>query len=988
MKKTKKVFTIKQFVMYFMISIMLFQAVVFALILTLGGSIGSIAENSYQPFVKAAEGRVTDFEEQLNQVADTLISGSPSIRGKIQAVADKYGSSLYELDANQNAKVEMYQATIGDLRALTAKDSISGAFLIMDTRLEPNIQLSAVFLRKLDESTAVNALTTLLIGGDYLVSEGVTQKNIYWSQCLPMTYTDDYDFYYKTMEIANANAAVPCENLGYWSYTYSLNDNKPTVAFTLPIKDKNNKFVGVMGVETDLVYLQQQLPPTELYSSQKVADYLVTCVESADAKEGKRVFVSGDTFNTINNYSPDVEFGREKGVEGLYAFLPKGRNTSKVFATKSVLDINRYAQYNYSPWILSGVIEGKYLLSFVTKLKRDIIAAFLITMLISLLFILSFTDKMILPINQFVSTIKKIRPDNLIIPEPTRLAEINELGTSIAKLTVEISDFSKKASAIISMTGISIAAFEYDPNSELVFCTEDMFKVLGLGKQENRLYIDKSIFEKRIENVIKCPIKAGLDMVSDMRYGNEKKWLHIKTVQSNDKLIGTVRDVTAETYERDHDMLTGFLHRKPFIDRIKENFALRPPLIALMAVCKLPDLTALNTSKGSLIGDKYIKKVSEILIKLDRKVTLMSRTMGDEFTIVIEGRSAEEITRKFNGLLDEMNRTEFVDGDIVMPLNIFAGVAWYPADARSIEDLIVCAEFAANSTAPAASERNLVQVFSKEAFDISVQKHKDQARIGELLEKGAINYAYQPIIDTSTGDIYGYEALMRPDPSSGFTPGDVMGYAAEHDAFYAVERTTWLNGLKSFSEQVDCLSPKKIFVNSIPNQLLNDEDINLLETLYGDYLDNVVLEILENEQTDVNFVEKKRALKEKWNCLLALDDFGSGYANENSLLVIKPDLIKLDMDLITDIDKDADRQSLVKNMVGYAHNRNIKVLAEGIETREQMYILLSLDVDLMQGFYLAKPNEKVLESIDEKVKSEILSFDPNDMFSANVALRM
>ena len=90
-----------------------------------------------------------------------------------------------------------------------------------------------------------------------------------------------------------------------------------------------------------------------------------------------------------------------------------------------------------------------------------------------------------------------------------------------------------------------------------------------------------------------------------------------------------------------------------------------------------------------------------------------------------------------------------------------------------------------------------------------------------------------------------------------------------------------------------------------------------------------------------DFIEKKRALKDKWGCMLALDDFGSGYANENSLLNIKPDLIKLDLDLVANIDKDADRQSLVKNIVGYAHNRNIKVLAEGIETREQMNILVA-----------------------------------------------
>lgn len=205
---------------------------------------------------------------------------------------------------------------------------------------------------------------------------------------------------------------------------------------------------------------------------------------------------------------------------------------------------------------------------------------------------------------------------------------------------------------------------------------------------------------------------------------------------------------------------------------------------------------------------------------------------------------------------------------------------------------------------------------------------------------------------------------------------------------YAVEKSTWVNALKDYTKQVDCLSPKKLFINSIPNQLLSDEDLATIEKDFDGYLDNIVLEILENEQTVGDFIEKKREIKNRWNCLLALDDFGSGYANENSLLTIKPDLIKLDLDLVANIDKDADRQSLVKNIVGYAHNRDIKVLAEGIENREQMNILLSLDVDLLQGFYLAKPNETVLTAIDERIKNEIITYDPNDMFYANVALRM
>ena len=997
MQKNKRAWTIKQFVTHFMIWLMLFQSAVFAIMLTLGGSLRNIAYNGFEPFTDTVKLRADDFESKLVSAEDLLAASSSSIKDNLQSVANKYGKPISELGDNQNAKMEMYIKNADILRTLATKENISGAFLILDTRIEvekdKTVPISGVVMRKTDQATEnVNAPTMLLVGGEYLTQNDVTHKSIYWTECLQMSSYDNFDFYTKPIEIARLNNGVASENLGYWSYPYDINDGKrEVVAYSLPIRDSANQVVGVMGIEMNLSYMQLLLPFYEL-NSQGKGIYLITSAASEDASEGTRVFTSGNGFNTINNYSQDIEFSSKSNLAGVYTLAAKGKNIGKVYCTKNTLNIYKNAQYDYAPWVLSGVVESKYLLAFLNRLKWNIALAFLATMILCVLFVVKFADRLAAPINSFVDTIKKIRPDNLIRPEPTRIAEINELGTSIADLTEEISSFTKKTTAILSMTGISIAAFEYDPNSNLVFCTEDTFNMFGMYHKENELFMDKAAFNSRMIPMIK-EIKADIDVISPVKAGVDVKWLHIKTVESDGKIIGTIRDVTEETiekqqreFERDHDPLTLFLNRQPFIDQLTRIFNVKAVNFALLAVCKLPDLSALNTRYGSIMGDKYIKSISEVLGSLDKRTATMARTLGDELAFMIEGRSVDEITMQFNDLLDKLNTTSFKEDDVEMPHNIFAGVAWYPNNAKTVEELLSYAEFASKS-ASEFSGRNLVQQFSPEAYKEYLNKQKKHAVIAEMLEKYEINYAYQPIIDTSNGEIYGYEALMRPK-AEGITPGDVMEYAASNDAFYAVERTTWLNALKGFSQQVDFLSPKKVFINSIPNQLLIDQDIAILEEKYKNYLDNVVLEILENEQTDNDFIEKKRALKEKWGCLLALDDFGSGYANENSLLTIKPDLIKLDLDLVANIDEDSDRQSLVKNIVGYAHNRNIKVLAEGIETREQMNILLSLDVDLMQGFYLAKPNEVTIESIDPKVKEELTSFDPNDMFTANVALRM
>ena len=159
--------------------------------------------------------------------------------------------------------------------------------------------------------------------------------------------------------------------------------------------------------------------------------------------------------------------------------------------------------------------------------------------------------------------------------------------------------------------------------------------------------------------------------------------------------------------------------------------------------------------------------------------------------------------------------------------------------------------------------------------------------------------------------------------------------------------------------------------------MLSEDELRELEENYGEFLSSVVLEIIENEQTNNEVMQHKKQLIEKWNCLLAMDDYGSGYSNDNTLLSLKPDIIKLDIEMITGIETDNDRQTLVKNIISYAHQRNIMVLAEGIETTKQLKSLIEYGVDLLQGFYLAKPDFDAVEQIDEAKKDEIINYRNN-----------
>ena len=146
----------------------------------------------------------------------------------------------------------------------------------------------------------------------------------------------------------------------------------------------------------------------------------------------------------------------------------------------------------------------------------------------------------------------------------------------------------------------------------------------------------------------------------------------------------------------------------------------------------------------------------------------------------------------------------------------------------------------------------------------------------------------------------------------------------------------------------------KLFLNSIASSSLTDEDVAEFKAQFAELQNNLVIEITEEEEIDREALERKRrALGDQG--ALALDDWGSGYSNSNSLLELSPDYIKVDITIICDIDTDADKQQLVKDIVEYAHGRGMKIVAEGIETEAELRKVNELGVDLLQGYFLAKP---------------------------------
>ncbi len=223
--------------------------------------------------------------------------------------------------------------------------------------------------------------------------------------------------------------------------------------------------------------------------------------------------------------------------------------------------------------------------------------------------------------------------------------------------------------------------------------------------------------------------------------------------------------------------------------------------------------------------------------------------------------------------------------------------------------------------------------------------------------------AFQPIIRYSTKQIFGYEALVRgPNNESAFS----VISKVNDDNRYRFDQLCRVKAIALASKlNIDSI----VSINFLPNAVYRPE-LCIRTTLEAAKEYNFPIEKIMFEFTEVEQVQHNDHLKHIVECYqnlgftTAIDDFGSGYSGLNLLAGFQTDIVKLDMELLRDIDKDPIKQIIIKNCMAMFNELNIVVLAEGIETREEMLYLTDLGVDLMQGYLFAKPGFESLPAVD------------------------
>ena len=427
-------------------------------------------------------------------------------------------------------------------------------------------------------------------------------------------------------------------------------------------------------------------------------------------------------------------------------------------------------------------------------------------------------------------------------------------------------------------------------------------------------------------------------------------------------------------HERDYDLLTGLMNRRSFYRESEKIFA-TPELLksAALLMLDLDDLKDFNDAYGHDCGDKYIYQAAQCFKAAVPEDALLSRISGDEFYVLYYGYdSRKDIEERVEHLRRALDGATFtLPSGEEAPINASGGVALYLEDGKEFAELMKLADFTMYQVK--TSGKNDIAYFDFETYQKQGEVLRGIAELNEMLNDYSLAaYHFQPIFSTVTGEPYAYEALMRVQFESLQSPADVMTYARQERKLEEIERMTWVRTFECFSTLRDLGKVDRdayLFINSFAHLSLPEDELKGLAAEYPDLIGNVVIEITEAEDMD----EQATAIKREtpgFSGFFALDDYGSGYNSELKLINLKPKFVKVDISIIRDIDTSMDKQRIVAHVAEYAHERDMMVIAEGVETAPELDQLMKLDVDLVQGYYLARPaeqpakiNPKALEQI-------------------------
>ena len=955
-----------------LVAVLAVEIVMLVLSFTLSGVTSRLNSNAEQILDKQVMNRASYLSSQLTTAQDLSVLDTAVNSAAAQLIQN--GETLSSLTSSSEGSVPLFDA-VSDQMIRTLRDkNVTGVYIALHTgEIDETAgeSLPCLYLRDLDPAAPASATNDdlVLIHAPVAIMHKMhisTSEN--WEPGIPVTGDEQDDFFRLPYDRAREDGDVQnAADYGRWSTeSYTLaGDSRPVISYTQPLVYPDGTVYGVIGVELLTCYVQGLLPYSELQNNGFGTYFLAYSPDSTQDSSMTLHRVVTSTADNDRTLSDTFTVDMQSTSGGWTRF-----DGWRYYA--SVVSLSLYSRNapfaENSHWMLVGTVSTTKLFEFPRSVQGRLVATVLLTALVGLLGCLYSSRRLTKPITRLsdeVAASAKLAPGNLPRLSDTGIAELDRFAAAFTDLSRGIINTSTRFQRIINMASVELAGYELREGSP-VYTTDNFFSMLGLREPESEL--SHREFEKLIEKIVAENENFGLPSGGCVfripQKDGSARYIQLRVAFENQTQVGLLEDVTATTeerlrieHERDYDMLTGLYNRKAF-NRTCENLFRVPTRLghAALMMLDLDNLKGLNDVYGHDTGDRYIRETGHTLHAAMTEHSVCSRRSGDEFMVLFYGYdSRAQLRRDLNSLQSRLRRASIVlpNGDS-FAISISGGVAWYPDDGKDLTALKKYADFAMYQVK--RSHKGDMQEFDIGVYNEASYEAQIAQEFEQMLTENRVTYHFQPIFDRN-GEAAAYEALMRPEMPNLRSPGTVMKLAQETGRLYDIEKLTMFTAPEIFRvrQQSGLLAKNAwLFVNSIASVCLAGKDVEEMRRRLSDIGRNIVIEITEEEDLDLEMLNMKRRFQ-ILSGLYALDDYGSGYSNESNLIALDPDFIKIDISIIRGIDSDPNKQEVVRNIVSYAHQRGMQIIAEGVETAEELRSTRSLGADLFQGYFLSRP---------------------------------
>lgn len=527
-------------------------------------------------------------------------------------------------------------------------------------------------------------------------------------------------------------------------------------------------------------------------------------------------------------------------------------------------------------------------------------------------------------------------------------------------------------------------------------CSKQARRLLGIDDNASDLSFDQ--FIATVSAIERDEVKKLIEMaIAERRSfrvsyqvaqlnGSQRHMLNQGEVLYDDQqvamiMLGAVQDITMQKLAEEeikrlafYDGLTGLSNRLFFMNQLEQEivYARRKSSIFALLYLDLDQFKRVNDTFGHNVGDHLLKKIAVALQHCIRASDIASRFSGndlekhiarlggDEFTIILTGVSkVEHVATVARRIVNELPKPYTIEGHEIA-ITTSVGISMYPADGKDANILLKHADTAMYQAKK--SGRNNYQFFRKELNAEVVERFSLERDIARALERNEFILYYQPKVDLRSMKIIGAEALIRWNhPERGMvSPAKFIPIAEESGQIVAINRWVVRSAIQQWQSWRDeGYDPGSVAVNMSGYQFAQQKVMQTVaDALDSSGLDpeHLEIEITENVLMQ-NIGEAAAVLQQLKNMRvrIGVDDFGTGYSSLSYISSFRVDTIKIDRSFVMGCIEKPDNLIIIKTIIAMGQSLGIKVVAEGVETAEQLELIRQHGADIAQGYYFSKP---------------------------------